>query len=95
MPSHLPFSGLHSRIITAKVHRMRQGLEEILWEGQAACSAPSLLPTTLSRCFHPMFFPPWLTPLPASHPCSLLAVWLMLSSVLLQIQANTRKQQPA
>ena len=31
-----------------KVHRMSQGVEEIPWEGQAACSAPSLLPTTLS-----------------------------------------------
>lgn len=53
--------------------------------------SPILPPSLL--CFCPTLFPPRLAPFPTSPSCSLVAVWPMLSSVLLQIQADTRKQQ--
>lgn len=71
--SRLPVSGLRSRGITVKVHRMRQGLEEIPWEGQAACSAPSFLPTTLSAPLLSHGLPTLAHPTPPASPPLLFA----------------------
>lgn len=54
---------------------VRQGLEAMPQEGRAVCSAPALLPTTLSLPRSPMSFPPWLTSFSASSPLLLAGLY--------------------
>lgn len=62
--------------------------------GRTGSSLSPILPLSL-LCFCPTLSPPQLAPFSTCPSCSLVAVWPMLSSVLLQIQADTRKQQQA